>query len=148
MSIKVVVADDDPGVRSALRAVLDDDARFRVVGEAGSGPEAGVVAALEQPDVVLIDVRMPGGGVEAARAIAQARPRTTLIAVTASADAQVVAAMLAAGASGVLAKGRLDNLGDLVERCHLGEIMLATPAAAAGLRIFVDNARSGPMVGS
>ncbi|MGN6609728.1 MAG: response regulator [Jatrophihabitans sp.] len=145
MPIRVVVADDDPGVRSALRAVLDEDSRFHVVGEAGSGAEVGVVAALEQPDVVLLDVRMPGGGIEAARAIAESQPRTTLVAVTASADAQVVAAMLAAGANGVLAKGRLNNLGDLVERCHGGEIVLATPSAAAGLRIFADNHRAAEL---
>lgn len=139
MSIRVVIADDDAGVRSALRAVLDDDDRFSVVGEAGSGPEAGVVTALEQPDVVLLDVRMPGGGVEAAKAINAARPRVTLVAVTASADANVVASMLSAGAHGVLAKGRLGNLGDLVARCCAGEVVLATPAAAAGLRIYAAN---------
>jgi CheY-like chemotaxis protein len=110
MPIKVVVADDDAGIRSALRAVLEDDERFQVVGEAGSGPEAGVVTALEQPDVVLLDVRMPGGGVTA-------------------------------GANGVLAKGRLGDLGDLVARCHTGEVILATPAASAGLRMFAAKSR-------
>ena len=139
MPLKVVVADDDAGVRSALRAVLDDDDRFVVVGEAGSGPEAGVVAALEQPDIVLLDVRMPGGGIEAARAIGEANPGVTVVAVTASADAHIVAEMLRAGAKGVLAKGRLGNLGDLVERCHAGEVVLATPSAAAGLKLFADD---------
>jgi DNA-binding NarL/FixJ family response regulator len=141
MPIKVVVADDDAGIRSALRAVLVDDERFQVVGEAGSGPEAGVVTALEQPDVVLLDVRMPGGGVEAAKAINAAKPQVTLVAVTASADAAVVAAMLTAGANGVLAKGRLGDLGDLVARCHTGEVILATPAASAGLRMFAAKSR-------
>lgn len=141
MTIRVVVADDDAGVRSALCAVLEDDHRFSVVGEAGNGPEAVVVAALERPDVVLVDVRMPGDGVEAARAIRAANERVTIVAVTASADANLVARMLVAGAHGVLVKGRLGDFADLVARCHAGEIVLATPAAAEGLRVYAGLSR-------
>ena len=141
MTIRVIVADDDAGVRSAICAVLEDDDRFTVVGEASDAAEAIVVAALERPDVVLLDVRMPGDGLEAARAIRAANAWVTLIAVTASADAHLVARMLVAGARGVLVKGRLADLAELTARCHAGEVVLATPAAAEGLRVYAGLTR-------
>jgi DNA-binding NarL/FixJ family response regulator len=141
VTIRVVVADDDKGVRSALCAVLDDDERFTVVGEASDAPEAIVVTALERPDVVLLDVRMPGDGLEAARTIRAANEQVTLIAVTASADAHLIARMLLAGARGVLVKGRLGDLADMIARCHAGEVVLAAPAAAEGLRVYAGLSR-------
>ncbi len=150
--LRVLIADDDANIRSALSEVLDDDPRFCVVGIAENGPEASHLAVTLRPDVVLLDVRMPGGGAPAARALLS-RPvepehadrcpslRATppvVVAVSAHTGASVVVAMLRAGASGYLAKGRLGSLPDLVARCAEGEVVIAVPSAAEALRQIVD----------
>jgi DNA-binding NarL/FixJ family response regulator len=137
--IRVVVADDDAGVREALVDVLSADRRFLVVGSAATGHLALVVASAVRPDVVLLDVRMPGGGPAAAHALSGlpgvGRSGAPLvIAVSADTDAGTVAAMLRAGAVGFLAKGRLGDLPDLVARCAGGEVVLAVPSAGDALR--------------
>lgn len=140
MNLRVVIADDDLRVRAALRAVLDDDSRFLVTAEADNSADAISETARVRPDIVLLDVRMPGGGVEAAQAIRDSDDAVVIVAVTANADADTVARMIGAGANGVLCKGRLGNLGDLLERCHGGEMVLATPAARAGMQRLKDYA--------
>lgn len=133
-SIKVVVADDDDSIRHTVTALLHSDPRFEVVGHAGSGASLLEVSALTQPDVVLLDVRMPGGGVEAARSLARDRS-VVLIAVSTETSVDTVVAMLRAGARGYLLKGRIGaSLPDLVARCAHGEVMLAVPTAALAMR--------------
>lgn len=144
VTFRVVVADDDVSVRSALRDVLDADHRFHVVGLAASGGELALVAAETRPDVVLMDVRMPDGGVAAARAVLRrlhaddgnrrGSPPPTVIAVSAHIGVALVVAMMRAGATGFLAKGRLGELPDLVARCAAGEVVLAVPSGAEALR--------------
>lgn len=142
MPLRVVVADDDEDVLAALCAVFAADERYAVAAAVTTGPAAVEAVARERPDVVLLDVRMPGNGLAAAREIAAAGPGpTTVIAVSAAPDARLVAAMLHAGARGVLAKGRIGrDLPDLVERCVAGEVIIATPAAGEGLRLFAQQA--------
>ncbi len=65
--IRVVIADDDDAVRRALVAVLSEDDRFEVAGQAGDGTALHTMVDSADPDVVLLDVQMPGGGVEAAK---------------------------------------------------------------------------------
>lgn len=142
VALRVVVADDDADIRSALRAVLDDDERFHVVAEACDAAQALEATERERPDVVLLDVRMPGGGVQAAHAIRSIGLHITVIAISARVDAGLVAAMLQAGARGVFVKGRLGrSFADLVVRCSVGEVILATPSAAEGLRVFAGAQR-------
>ena len=70
-AIRVVLADDHPVVREGLRGMLAAEPDIEVVGEAASGPEAVALAGRLRPDVVLMDLRMPGGdGVEATRLLA------------------------------------------------------------------------------
>ena len=142
MALRVVVADDDAEVRSALCAVLDDDDRFVVVAEACDAAQALDAAERERPDVVLLDVRMPGGGVQAAHAIRSTGLAITVIVVSARVDAGLVASMLRAGARGVFVKGRLGrSFADMVVRCSGGEVILATPSASEGLRMFAGAQR-------
>ncbi|CAN5617229.1 hypothetical protein BH10ACT8_BH10ACT8_29070 [soil metagenome] len=137
MSISVIVADDDALVRDALCATFHADDRFTVVATATNGLDAVELVRQHRPDVVLLDVRMPGGGVEAARAIRNSDSGTTVVVVSAKIDAHLVADMLRVGARGMFVKGRLgDSLPDLVARCRAGEVLLATPAAAEGLRMY------------
>ena len=70
--MRVLIVDDEPPARDRLRQLLDDTGVHQVVGEAGNGLEALEVAARENPDVVLLDIRMPGmDGIEAARHLNQ-----------------------------------------------------------------------------
>lgn len=139
-TIRTVVADDDADVRSALCAMLDDDPRFTVVAQAASGYDAVAAVIRENPDAALLDIRMPGGGVEAAREIQTAGLPAVLIAVSAKVDAMMVATLLRAGVRGVLVKGRLGrSITDVVARCCAGEVILATPVAAEALKILLNN---------
>ena len=72
--IRVAIADDDAGIRSALADVLAADPRFAVVGAAATGEELCRLVRSVAADVVLLDVRMPGGGVDAARALRTCSP--------------------------------------------------------------------------
>jgi DNA-binding NarL/FixJ family response regulator len=142
MSIRTVVGDDDDGFRAAVIDVLEADPRFTVVGEAADGVELVEVAATTDPDLVLLDVRMPSGGAVAARALtgahgdaSRATPRPVVVALSAERAPEVVASLLQAGAVGFLAKGRLGgSLPDLLARVYDGELMVAAPSGILALR--------------
>lgn len=125
MTLRVVVADDDPGVLDALVAVLDTDDRFVVVAQLSSG--AGVLEAVvaEQADAVVLDVRMPVGGLDALQALRAADLTVVVVVISARFDNELITGLLAAGACGVLLKGRLGaTLPDVLERCCGGEVVL------------------------
>ena len=130
---RVVIADDDDAVRDALDEVLEADPRFTVVGLAVTGNELQEVALTTLPDLVLLDVRMPGGGAHAARTLLASPSPPVVIAVSADTGTSTVVAMMRAGAVGYLAKGSLSALPDLVARCVDGEVVLAVPSAAEAL---------------
>jgi DNA-binding NarL/FixJ family response regulator len=133
--IRVLIADDHPEMMSALVSVLEDDARFSVVGTASTGTEAQKIAAETPVDVALLDVHMPSGGPAAAEALATLPYPPVVVAISAQAGQGVVEDMLRAGAVGYLTKGRVgDGLPDLLARCVDGEVVLATPAGASALR--------------
>ena len=104
-AIRVVVVDDHPMYRDGVADALNDADDIAVVGTAGDG-EAGVRAVEEhRPDVVLMDLRMPGGGgLPATAAIAAAHPATAVVVLTMSDDDDSVFAALRAGARGYLLK--------------------------------------------
>lgn len=104
--IRVLIADDHPVVRRGLSALLGTLDGFAVVGEAGDGDEAVREAQLTRPDVVLMDVRMPGtDGVEATRRLRAAVPATAVLVLTMHDDDDTVLTAMRAGASGYLLKG-------------------------------------------
>jgi DNA-binding NarL/FixJ family response regulator len=81
----VLIADDNAAVRDALGALVKSDDEFQLVAVAADATEAIALAVSEQPDIALLDVRMPaGGGVEAARSIAERAPATKVVLLTAS----------------------------------------------------------------
>lgn len=105
--IRVVVADDQALIRGGFRALLDGEPDIEVVGEAAGGDEALVVIRRERPDVVLMDIRMPGGdGLAATEAIVAdpALEATRIIVVTTFELDEYVAQAIRAGASGFLVK--------------------------------------------
>jgi len=103
--IRVLIADDHPIVRDGLRGMLTAEPDFEVVGEAADGAEALALVESLSPDVVLMDLRMPGvGGLEAIQALAERRsPTRVLVLTTYDSDRDVLPA-LGAGATGYLLK--------------------------------------------
>ncbi|QZY30305.1 response regulator [Nocardioides coralli] len=131
---RVVVADDDDDVRAALAFALDRDRRFEVVARLADAHDLLAVVRGSRADVVLLDVRMPGGGASVCSAVRD-HSAAVVVVVSAETSAAVVEEYLTAGARGYLGKGRLgDALPDLVSRCLDGEVILAVPTAAVVLR--------------
>ena len=137
--IRVLLADDHPVVREGLRGMLASEPDIEVVGEAGSGPEAVALAGRLRPDVVLMDLRMPGGdGVDATRQLAGT---TVVVLTTYDSDADILRAV-EAGAAGYLLKDTpRAALADSVRAAARGETVL-TPAVAGRLlgRMRADRA--------
>jgi DNA-binding NarL/FixJ family response regulator len=103
--IRVVVADDQPLVRSGFRMILDERDDLELVGEAQNGDEAVALARELDPDVILMDVRMPGlDGVEATRRLVDANTRARILILTTFDLDEYVYAAIRAGASGFLLK--------------------------------------------
>jgi len=106
MPIRLLVADDHPVVRDGLVAMLSTQPDFAVVGEAATGAEAVERAAALAPDVILLDLEMPGmDGVEALRQIRAARPDAPVIVFTAFDTDERIVSAVRAGAQGYLLKG-------------------------------------------
>ena len=124
--IRVVIVDDHPLMREGLRALVSSLADMEVVGEAGDGEAARREAQLTRPDVVIMDLHLPGvNGVEATRAVLQAVPTTRVLVLTMFEDDESVFAAMRAGASGYLLKGAEQD-----------EIVRALRSVAAGQAIF------------
>ena len=102
---RIMICDDHEVVREGLRGLISRQESMTVVGEAGTVAEAIEAAARSKPDVVIMDVRLPdGSGVEACRAIRDARSETRVIMLTSYADDEALFASIIAGASGYLLK--------------------------------------------
>jgi two-component system invasion response regulator UvrY len=122
--IKVMVVDDHELVRTGITRILNDAPGIRVVGEAASGEEALEIAERATPDVLLMDVSMPGiGGLEATRKLVQSKVKPKVIVVSIHSDEPFPSRMLQAGASGYLTKG-----------CAVEEIISAIKAVYTGDR--------------
>nr|WP_281363898.1 response regulator transcription factor [Leifsonia soli] len=127
------MADDHPVVREGIRGMLQGYDDIEVVGQAGSGPEAVALVAALAPDLVLMDLRMPGGdGVEATRTIVAAHPATRVVVLTTYETDQDILRAIEAGASGYLLKDIAPaELARSVRSAAAGETVLATSAATA-----------------
>lgn len=134
-NIGVLVVDDEQRWRRVVSALLADEDGIEVVGEAGDGEQAVLQAQAVMPDLILLDVRMPGtNGIEAARAISRLVPTTKIVMLTASDEEDDVYEALKAGASGYLLKEALvEDLAGAVRAVGRGLGLLLSPAVAAKL---------------
>ena len=132
--IRVMLVDDQELFRRGLDLVLRDEPDIEVVGEAGDGLAAIERAAELQPDVVMMDVRLPGvGGIEAARRIRNAQPSTKVVILTVSDDEEDLFGAIRAGVSGYLLKEiSIDEVANAVRAVVQGQA-LVTPSMAAKL---------------
>lgn len=132
MTLRLLVVDDHPVVRMGLVAMLSEHEDFEVVAEAADGAEAVVLADRHHPDVVLMDLRMPGldGADATARLRAGADGPAVLVLTTYDTDADIVRAV-EAGATGYLLKDApREVLADAIRRAARGETVLAPPVVA------------------
>lgn len=134
-AIRILIADDHEVVRIGLAALLDRQRGFRVVGEAGSGNEAVRLARALRPDVVVMDIRMPGGsGTDACRTITAELPDTPVVMLTSYADEEALFEAISAGASGyVLKRIGSDELVNAVRTVADGRSLLDPAVTAAVL---------------
>jgi two-component system invasion response regulator UvrY len=129
--IKILLVDDHELFRAGLRSILSEVPGMRVVGEAGSGEEAGEMTGTVHPDVVLMDVHMPGiGGIEATRRITHRYENVKVIAVTALSDEPFPSKLLDAGARGYLSKScTASEVADAIRAVHRGQHFLGRDVA-------------------
>jgi DNA-binding NarL/FixJ family response regulator len=138
--IRVLLADDHPVVRRGLAALLGTLEEFEVVGEAEDGEAAVRETQLTRPDVVLMDVRMPGiDGVEATRRIRRAVPETAVLVLTMYEDDATVFTAMQAGAQGYLLKGaEQEDIADAIRAVSRGQAIFGPGIAARLLEHFAD----------
>lgn len=126
MSLRILLVDDHEVVRVGIRALIDRQPGMEVVGEAGTVREAVSLVEQTAPDVVVLDIRLPGGnGLEACRQIKALRPETRIIVLTSYPDDEVLFDAIACGAEGyVLKQIGSDELILALERVGRGESLL------------------------
>ncbi len=136
--IRVVLADDHPVVRGGLRALLESIDGYEVVGEAVDGEGAVRETQLQRPDVVLMDIRMPGiDGLEATRRLRVAVPDVMVLVLTMFDDDDTVFAAMQAGARGYLLKGaQQDEIDRAIRAVVAGEAIFGPGVAARVLGHF------------
>ena len=142
MTIRVLLVDDHPVVRVGLRGMLDMSDDLHVIGEAASGDEALTLTATLSPDVVLMDLRMPGvDGAEATERIAARFPGVRVLVLTTYDTDEDILRAIEAGAAGYLLKDTpLVQLVAAIHAAARGESVLAPPVAAR----LADRRRTPP----
>src|SRR5512135_797432 len=138
--IRLVLVDDHRIVRQGLHSILDPDPGYLVVGEPGSGVEALRVIEACQPDIVLLDLRLPDGdGVQLCQQIGRISPGAAVVILTAFIDQHLVDAAVGGGARGYLLKNAEDlHLAEQLRAVMQGQVVV-DPRAAAILTGFVRN---------
>jgi DNA-binding NarL/FixJ family response regulator len=143
MTARILLVDDQPLVRAGLTMALADLPDLVVAGEAGGGAEAIRLAAEQRPDVVVMDIRMPGtDGIEATRSITAAAPSVRVLILTTFDDEDNVYAALRAGASGFLVKDMaLTDIIAAIRVVAAGEALLAPSVTRRLIHEFVNRGR-------
>ncbi len=136
----IVLADDHPLLRKALRDLLEKEADFAIVGEAGDGEEAVKLATETLPDVIIMDISMPNlDGLEATRQIKARCPNVAVLVLTVHTDDECILEILQAGAAGYLVKSAFgDEVVQAVRAVVTGEMVLSP---SIGQRLLKQAAR-------
>jgi two-component system, NarL family, nitrate/nitrite response regulator NarL len=146
--IRVVVADDHPLFREGVIASLAADAEVLVVGQAADAEGAFRLACDHQPDVVLLDVSMPGDGLRAASRIVSACPTTRVVMLTVSEDEDDLMTAMKAGASGYVLKGvSARELSRVIHAVHAGQRYVPPGLAFGVLRELSQPQAADPLAG-
>ncbi|MEO5622553.1 MAG: response regulator transcription factor [Dokdonella sp.] len=141
LPIRIVIADDHVLVRQGIRAFLETHADLSIVGEAEDAASAIALCSAQMPDVALLDLVMPGGGIEATRAIRAASPQTQVVLLTSFENAQQILAAVQAGALSCLLKDiDADALADTLRKAARGEAVLHPRIAARLMEALREDA--------
>ncbi|MEW2486464.1 response regulator transcription factor [Streptomyces sp. NPDC048411] len=146
MTIRVLLADDQPLVRAGLTMVMTDLPDLEIAGEAGTGAEAVRLVRELSPDVVVMDIRMPGmDGIEATRTITEAATAPRVLILTTFDDDDNVYAALRAGASGFLVKDMaLVDIIAAIRVVALGDGLIAPSVTRRLIEEFADRPEPAP----
>ena len=134
MAVRIVIADDHGVLRAGLAALLSAEPGFEVVGEAASGDVAVRIAVERRPDLVLLDLSMPGlGGLEATKLLKAKLPGARVLILTMHEESALVREAIAAGASGYIVKRAIDS--ELINAIHavMRDDLYVHPALTRGL---------------
>ena len=136
--IRLVIADDHTFYREGIRTILHMVAGIEVIGEAATGEEVIAQALEKQPDVILMDIKMPGlNGIEATRQILSRRPQTKILVVTMFEDDDSVFAAMRAGARGYLVKDSdKEELVRAIQAIYWGEAIFSPAIAKRMIQYF------------
>ncbi|MEV0615813.1 response regulator transcription factor [Nonomuraea sp. NPDC050404] len=146
MGIRIVIADDQAMVRAGLRMVVESEPGMEVVGEAADGREAVVVAGRTRPDIVLMDISMPGlDGLAAARELLEAPAPPKVITLTTFDTDENLYAALRAGTSGFLLKtSPPEQLLEAIRVVHAGDALLDPAVTSRVIATFAGRAEPKP----
>lgn len=139
MSVRVLLADDHAILREGLRHLLEEQPDMEVIGEAVDGEDAITLSLQLKPDIIVMDVNMPGiDGIVATRQIIQELPDVKILALSMYPKSTFVVEMLKAGASGyVLKEQAFKELVDAIDTVMAGEVYLSSKAASAMVDKYV-----------
>lgn len=142
--VRVLIVDDHPIVRQGVRSVLANHPDIQVVGEADSASALFAIIESLQPDVILLDIRMPGqNGIEVTQRLKRERPSVKVIILTTYDDDEYLFGALRAGAEGYLLKSASQEvLADSIRQVHRGERLLSPAVIDKVLREFQDLAKN------
>lgn len=148
-TVRLLLVDDHPIIRSGLRMLFQAEPSLVIVGEADSGAAAIALVEKLHPDVVIMDVAMPGmSGIEATRRIKAANPETAVLALTMHEDEQYFFEMLNAGASGYIPKRAApDDLVSAIKVVAEGNVFLYASLARFLMRDMADRTELEPAAG-
>ena len=143
----IVLADDHQVVRHGLRVLLEAEPEFRIVGEAGDGLEALEMLERLQPDVLVLDLMMPGmNGLEVTRQASQRSPRTGIVILSMHTNEAYVLEALRAGAKAyVLKSSTSDELVSAVREVAVGRRYLSSPLSERAIEAYTQRAEAAAM---
>ena len=139
-AIRIILADDHAMMREGLRSILESELGYSVIAQAGNGRETVQLVKTHAPDLVIMDISMPGlNGIEATRQILQDAPGTRVIALSMHADKRFVGEMLSAGACGYLLKqSAMDELQQAIQTVMAGKTYITPEIAGVVIQEYVQ----------
>lgn len=141
---RIVLADDHSVVRQGLRTLLEAEPDFSVVGEAGDGLEAIQLVERQRPDVLVLDLAMPGlGGIVVTRQVRQCSPKTRVVVLSMhGAEAYVIDALIAGADAYVLKKSTSADLAQAIREVLAGRRYLSPPLSERSIDEYLDKAKA------